>query len=490
MKKTTSILVGTIVLILLIVFIMFRNKEQSAVENVKVPDNNLLIAAGVWQIDKKENFADSKSKISDEIGKLYVDQSIVVFGKRFTINPKFSSKFVSLQNYINKKTNDESLSKDFSKDKKMVITISDGSKFYQDVVVMDKNNIILPYNGVLYYMKKTENKVSRTFIENYQSTYESKYYENKGNNLKDKENIAMLIGIKNNGIRNGKSDISYRTILLDIDKKNSAQIYQTSSLFFPRKNGFWIMDYKRNEFDNNYVEQFITKPVYSGENTKDNRKLEFDSPSEITYLGPEYISIMKIKDQFENYSIFDIDKMSNNNELNIDQIGGKEAVNVLKNSIAEESADPNIEVSTEDKNENYKNIGIIRNSGKWSYQTQYTIKDNNEIKLKNVSLNIVSQLNISPDELSMNWQSIKNLKSSALDAYSSPDKRILVVQTTDEILIYDYSNDNKLIGSIPITKDDSIIMSEWAIGNYAEMWKKEFKNNEKIPSSFIINKRQ
>ncbi|OXZ30878.1 hypothetical protein B9N57_03120 [Finegoldia magna] len=490
MKKTTSILVGTIVLILLIVFIMFRNKEQSAVENVKVPDNNLLIAAGVWQIDKKENFADSKSKISDEIGKLYVDQSIVVFGKRFTINPKFSSKFVSLQNYINKKTNDESLSKDFSKDKKMVITISDGSKFYQDVVVMDKNNIILPYNGVLYYMKKTENKVSRTFIENYQSTYESKYYENKGNNLKDKENIAMLIGIKNKVIRDGKSDISYRTILLDIDKKNSAQIYQTSSLFFPRKNGFWIMDYKRNEFDNNYVEQFITKPVYSGENTKDNRKLEFDSPSEITYLGPEYISIMKIKDQFENYSIFDIDKMSNNNELNIDQIGGKEAVNVLKNSIAEESADPNIEVSTEDKNENYKNIGIIRNSGKWSYQTQYTLKDNNEIKLKNVSLNIVSQLNISPDELSMNWQSIKNLKSSALDAYSSPDKRILVVQTTDEILIYDYSNDNKLIGSIPITKNDSIIMSEWATGNYAEMWKKEFKNNEKIPSTFIINQRQ
>ena len=52
MKKTTSILVGTIVLILLIVFIMFRNKEQSAVENVKVPDNNLLVAAGVWQIDK------------------------------------------------------------------------------------------------------------------------------------------------------------------------------------------------------------------------------------------------------------------------------------------------------------------------------------------------------------------------------------------------------------------------------------------------------
>ncbi|MCI6001342.1 MAG: hypothetical protein MRZ23_07495, partial [Finegoldia magna] len=202
MKKTTSILVGTIVLILLIVFILFRNKEQSAVENIKVPENNLLVAAGVWQIDKKESFSDSKSKVSDEIGKLYVDESIVVFGKRFTINPKFSSKFVSLQNYLSKKTSDENISKKFSKDKKMVITISDGSKFYQDVVVMDKNNIILPYNGVLYYMKKTENQVSRTFIENYQSTYESKYYENKGNNLKDKENIALLIGIKNKVVRN------------------------------------------------------------------------------------------------------------------------------------------------------------------------------------------------------------------------------------------------------------------------------------------------
>lgn len=490
MKKTTSILVGTIVLILLIVFIMFRNKEQSAVENIKVPENNLLVAAGVWQIDKKESFSDSKSKVSDEIGKLYVDESIVVFGKRFTINPKFSSKFVSLQNYLSKKTSDENISKKFSKDKKMVITISDGSKFYQDVVVMDKNNIILPYNGVLYYMKKTENKVSRTFIENYQSTYESKYYENKGNNLKDKENIALLIGIKNKVVRNDESDISYRTILLDIDKKNRAQIYQTSALFFPRKNGFWTMEYKKNEFDNNYVEQFLAKPVYSGENSKENKKLEFDSSAEITYLGPEYISIMRNKDQFEYYSIYDIDKMSNNNELNIDQIGGKEAVNVLKNSIAEESTDSNSEISLNDKNEDYKNIGIVRNSGKWNYQTQYTFKENNEIKLKNVILNIVSHLNLSPDELSMNWQSIKNLKSSAIDAYSSPDKRILIVQTTDEILIYDYSNDNKLIGSIPITKDDSIIMSEWAIGNYAEMWKKEFQNNDKIPSSFITNLRQ
>ena len=33
-------------------------------------------------------------------------------------------------------------------------------------------------------------------------------------------------------------------------------------------------------------------------------------------------------------------------------------------------------------------------------------------------------------------------------------------------------------------------MSEWAIGNYAEMWKKEFQNNDKIPSSFITNLRQ
>ncbi len=490
MKKTTSILIGTIVLILLIVFIMFRNKEQSAVENVKVPDNNLLVAAGVWEIDKKENFSDSKSKVSDEIGKLYVDESIVVFGKRFTINPKFSSKFVSLQNYLNKKTNDENLSKKFTKDKKMIITISDGSKFYQDVVVLDKDNIVLPYNGILYYMKKTENKVSRTFIENYQSIYESKYYENRGNNLKDKENIALLIGIKNKVVRNDKSDVTYRTILLDIDKQNNAQIYQTSLLFFPRKNGFWVMEYKKNEFDNNYVEQFLAKPVYSGESNKEKRKLEFDTPAEITYLGPEYISIVKTKDQFENYSIYDIDKMSNNNELNIDQIGGKEAVNVLKNSIAEETADSNVEISIEDKNEDYKNLGIVRNSGKWNYQTQYNIKENNEIKLKNIILNIVSHLNLSPDELSMNWQSIKNLKSSAIDAYSSPDKRILIVQTTDEILIFDYSSDNRLIGSIPITKDDSIIMSEWAVGNYAEIWKKEFKNNEKIPSSFITNLRQ
>ena len=490
MKKTTSILIGTIVLILLIVFIMFRNKEQSAVENVKVPDNNLLVAAGVWKIDKKENFSDSKSKVSDEIGKLYVDESIVVFGKRFTINPKFSSKFVSLQNYLNKKTNDENLSKKFTKDKKMIITISDGSKFYQDVVVLDKDNIVLPYNGILYYMKKTENKVSRTFIENYQSTYESKYYENRGNNLKDKENIALLIGIKNKVVRNDKSDVTYRTILLDIDKQNNAQIYQTSLLFFPRKNGFWVMEYKKNEFDNNYVEQFLAKPVYSGESNKEKRKLEFDTPAEITYLGPEYISIVKTKDQFENYSIYDIDKMSNNNELNIDQIGGKEAVNVLKNSIAEETADSNVEISIEDKNEDYKNLGIVRNSGKWNYQTQYNIKENNEIKLKNIILNIVSHLNLSPDELSMNWQSIKNLKSSAIDAYSSPDKRILIVQTTDEILIFDYSSSNRLIGSIPITKDDSIIMSEWAVGNYAEIWKKEFKNNEKIPSSFITNLKQ
>ncbi len=488
MKKTTSILIGSIILLLLVVFILSRNKEQSAVENIKVPENNLLQVAGVWEIDKKQNYAENKQKSADEVGRLYVDYSITVFGNRFTINPKFSSKLVSVQNYLNSKINNESISKSFSKDKKSVITISDGSKFYQDVIVMDKNNIIFPYNGTLYYMKKVENKVSRTFIENYQSTYEGKYAENKNKFVKDRENIAVLLGIKNKvSMNDGYSDLSYRTILLDIDKNNNAQIYQTSELFFPRENGFWIMQYSNSDFGENHIDQLLAKPVYSGNNSKETEKLEFKVPAEITYLGPEYVSIMKEENQREEYSIYDIDKMTNNNELNIEQIGGKEAVNTIKNSIAEESNNSNIDISIDVKNENYKNIGILRNSGKWMYQTQYILKKGNDVKLKNVDLNIVSHLNISPDELSMNWQSIKNLEPRAIDAYSSPDKRILIIQTKDEILIYDYSNNNKLIGSIPISNYDSIIMSEWAIGNYAEIWKKEFKNNEKLPSSFIIN---
>lgn len=80
----------------------------------------------------------------------------------------------------------------------------------------------------------------------------------------------------------------------------------------------------------------------------------------------------------------------------------------------------------------------------------------------------------SSDTLCIDWDIIKQQIPEAKDAVSSPNKDLLAVLTSKGLLIY--ANPEKGLEkpslSIPADIDESIILNQWATGDFVEKWSK------------------
>ena len=77
------------------------------------------------------------------------------------------------------------------------------------------------------------------------------------------------------------------------------------------------------------------------------------------------------------------------------------------------------------------------------------------------------------DEMNIPWNEIKSRSPWTKDAYMSPNKDIVILASEDNLIVYTVQNKNtisKQLLKIPLKKGESIIMTEWATGKYADMW--------------------
>ncbi len=77
------------------------------------------------------------------------------------------------------------------------------------------------------------------------------------------------------------------------------------------------------------------------------------------------------------------------------------------------------------------------------------------------------------DTLWLDWDDIQAREPSAVDAFTSPTKDLLAVQTDDAIRVYAYrmkESDMKPL-SIPLQNGESVVMVQWAQDNYVDNWK-------------------
>ncbi|MDY6065860.1 MAG: hypothetical protein SPI59_05985 [Finegoldia sp.] len=483
MKKSTSILVFLVISIISLAFLLSRDKTNIEVESLKHPAYDFYLLEGVWEIEDVKDLSDLNKDKKDLDKKFYIDKKLVAFGDVFTAKPNFSAKYVDVDKYLksNYKTEAEN-----SYGSKPIISIYDGSKFYQEIIKIDDNNIILPYNESLYKLKKTAKKVDQATIKEYEDLYNSKYYANKAGDHEDILKEAVLLGIKRSSENKDDDRYDYRTVLLALNEHDEVSLYESNTFLFPRKDGFWQVSNIYPEVDkkDNTIEIKTLKEDSSSDNLQVMSK-EF--PMEILHLDPSYISIRTYLDNgVEEFGTYSIDGFSKNQKLNIEQLGGENAIKSLESIVAKEKTKDESLLSVQNIAK-YSNLGVEKDLGRPSFQTQFQYSDKESVKLKNIKIDFVPQIDIMKDELVINWQSIKNLEKDAIDAFSSPDKRILLIEKQDEILVYLLNPDAKLLGSIRKGINDNIIMAEWAEGDYVDRWTDTIKNTDVIPSTFLPN---
>ncbi|MGI6733043.1 MAG: hypothetical protein ACOX4J_02535 [Anaerovoracaceae bacterium] len=84
---------------------------------------------------------------------------------------------------------------------------------------------------------------------------------------------------------------------------------------------------------------------------------------------------------------------------------------------------------------------------------------------------------VSYDTLVLSWPKIKDRVPDALDAFTSPNKDIALVQTKNKLTVYkigaEQLSENPL-AEIDIPENATVIMAEWATGSYVESWGNSF----------------
>ncbi|MDP4089121.1 MAG: hypothetical protein Q8930_07605 [Bacillota bacterium] len=133
-----------------------------------------------------------------------------------------------------------------------------------------------------------------------------------------------------------------------------------------------------------------------------------------------------------------------------------------------------------------ENLLLTRKEGKWQVLVPlYNVYEHegNGSSGRNIKEYITTDIKLpkaitSYDSLSIGWDMIKQKVPQARDAVSSPDGSMLAVLTSDKLLIY--ANPKDGIGkpslSIDVDGSESIIMNQWATGQYVGTW------NEKLNS--------
>lgn len=479
--KTIILLIG---LFLLSSCIPVNSSSQTN-DNIITPKAAKYSIQGTWGIETKEQISDNTNGKTDlEQGdEIYFDPELVLMNNRYTTTPDFSSKFVNGRNYFDFKYGNHETAQNLNDKNVEVVSISDGERFYQDILLEDENTIIFVYSGDLYRAKRKSDTVDKNLITEYIALDREILSGSK--NL-EKIDTALLLGIRTSEEVQGQPVNNYHTYFIRKNEEGNITVYLKKELFVPKQNSYWTVLHTSDS-----SEEAPEKIQGQDISIKGDTKNKMSSKNKLitTYVDPNYISYMDTKDgePVTDYNIKEIENLAGNS-MKVTDIAGATGLKVLSETMSKEAAGLGIDPKEFKIQEEVGNIGIVRENGKWVFTTNLHYEKEGSIKSKRANLNIVPNVDIDMDsEKNFNWSNIKNMVPDAIDAVSSPKEDLIVVQSPDELLIYSHEDTIYPLASIPLHGSSSIVMEEWSSERFSSLWEEAFKNTERIPVEYNIN---
>lgn len=443
------------------------NLEFDIEETIKPPMNDEITIQGTWKVEKYISTVEEKdnSKKNNESKQLYVgkdalfDNEIGMIGMDVCINPKYKIIRTSVDTYLQNKYQINEMSIGLKKEDVSVVTItSENRLFYEAIVTDDMKAYIHTENGFLVLIK-TSNVVDEKVKES--------NIGNVGINMDNGEikedpllRSGVLIGI-------ASENNNYRTLWIYSKNREIKDVRFRNQLLVPRLAGFWEL----GAIGNN-GERIFAKPIIE-DSANDaaylNTNILTKEKGKIVFVGNDYFGI-------ENNSIFNvfpIDKLEEGNKVKISDIIYDNSFSSSRDAFISRLDNEKAKNIISEANE--ENFTIKRRNGHWVMKSRlYFNKAYKGLKYEEFDLNIiVPQSLIYYDEMDIPWNNIKSKLPWITDAYMSPNKDIAILVSSDSLSVYPVKNksiiNNQLI-KIPLSKTDSIIMSEWSIGRLADKW--------------------
>ena len=459
--------------------------NTQVVDNIRPPEVQEVIIQGTWEIDSIGVSVGSGGAGTPglQVGdKVYFDKNLALISERYTAMPEYSSKLVNKQNFINYKYPTSTLKEEIADENAVVVSISDGDRFYQDIII-EGDNLLFAYDGTFYTAKRLTAHVEKDIISKYNALDKELRHVEKN---QEKVDTALLLGLRRTEEKDNQTEVKYLTYFIRRMTDGRFSIYLAPNLFLPNQTSFWEVKHERQRDEDKFVEVVSANeyPVDEGNGNATSSSQELI----ITNVNPEYISIASRAGELDitSYSMREIEGLSSP-PLKIIDVVGKEGFDIYQETITKELASLNLDEEAEAA-DSASNIGIARTNGSWTFVNQLNYENGGITTSKRVDLNILPFIEGNIDrENGLNWSSIRNMVPNAIDYVSSPSGNIFVIMSPDELLVYTKEDTTSPVVSIPLQGNNTMVMEEWTSNQYASLWEEAFVQTKRIPAEYNVN---
>lgn len=496
---------------LIFIFIMLLTTILSACniadsniqDKIVSPENNTTPIQGKWVIEKKIEMSEDeeisseiiadKKPIDNYIGKeVLFSKDAIVVADDYANNPTYKFKNVNTDDYLLYKYKISPKSLNISSETIQVITSLKNDQLFYEFARYNEDNLLIFINDSFYDLEKIADEVSYEEVNRYINV-ESDMMTTLDTIEVEDINSGVLLGIRV-PIYDEENDIpdwNYKTIWIRSDNRNIIK-YELDKLLVPRKNGFWIVNVDRNKTDSSINDKIVAIPQFSKIDAEESMGLPdmaFHTSSkesvfpmedkhillkDILFIGNDYISLEKTDVNNNNrktLEIYALDNIEEQRAIKLSDI-------VEDGEFLFKEGSQNIQSLGENVVLNQSNVGLVRRNGYWIIKGRINYRQNEEQLYKDFNIKAIPpKTMVSYDELSVPWDIIDAQFPEAIDAFSSPNGEFIILVTANEIQVYPSENGEILsfetLTKIQIPNNASIIMSEWALGRYPEIWENE-----------------
>ena len=434
--------------------------------SVKVP------IEGQWKIEEINEVYQSEDEKDELIDTTisFGKNEVILFDKIYK-NISYKAKIVDLDEYLynmlgylpeNTPRDDTSIE---------VITISSDNTFIKDIMLFNKNIFIIDENRLLKLKRVDKTPIDIINTSNGSGEKDSYYDLDSG----------VLLGLSSEG----DDGTEYRTLWIYLEN-DDIRVKEINNILLPRKSGFSIVSNKREYNKDNYFKDTIVFKDMNGKETNfiydTSKELEENIDKDITFIGNDYMSTRTsiynktMESEKLNTYIIDINTLENNKSISLGALTNSANIN---NVILPQDGENQVHGQDIKK---FTNFGIKRKQGRWGFYTldgstknESTNNSEDELKkMRTIEITLRVSENIARyDEIFIPWQAIQKQVPSAEDAISSPNKNLAVIKTKYNLYMYkivDNELDENSVVSVPLWGRESIIMAEWALGDFVRYW--------------------
>lgn len=464
------------------------NKDDLS-DLIQTPKQDNPIIEGTWEVVEVKGNNKSETSNAIKMGdKLYVNKNLVAINESYAFPPTFTSKYVKLSDYL--KNRGIKTPENFKDRNVIVINASQGQLFSRDLIITGDKYLFLIKDENVISLKKISDKVDSKVQDSYAKlAAKERTTTDEGEDIA--EDLSLLLGVRERiDPESDNALYKYYTYLIRIEPDDTIKYQKAEDIFIKNQDEYWRVSLNLNNFTDLY-DEIRAYPVKL--NKKENEEMllkkytfkNINLNMRLNFVSKDFISIDYTNDDNSNpvrkYALMETNNIKDNKFMSLEEFTGEsQSDQIFKEKVKDEINKNFSKTDSSDINFDNTNFGIVRSQGLWAFQSSIAKGEGDEFvqNFFNVDIAIGDSI-LNPNNNIINRDQVYNINTQFKDYLVLSNKRYILIQTPDEILIHRIKDgiiEKSPVYAIATRVPSTIISIDQYLGSNAVDVEKAFEN--------------